>query len=199
MNPQRFGGYDAVTGRKLWRLCGDSLPRTPHRECTTISFQTKLAYETALLRFERSPSSGAVKPAADLAAPFAAPRTVRLARLSADGASFAILKPPASSGPKARGAPGWRRCGLCLAWRRAPPGEPFPQPPAWTCAAASWGWHDQSAKTFTPLGCGVPEYTSDGEEEQRGPPGKGEPVASVWEGKWIYAFESDAAAAAAAG
>jgi len=66
-HPQRHGGYDVVTAQKLWRTSADSMQRTPPRasthlvrtphasrmpppsgECTTISYQIKLAYETCV-------------------------------------------------------------------------------------------------------------------------------------------------------
>ncbi|GAA0173886.1 DNA-binding transcription factor [Lithospermum erythrorhizon] len=47
----RLGGYDRVTGSKLWRHVGESFH--PPKTCTTVSWTFRIFYEKALLEFER--------------------------------------------------------------------------------------------------------------------------------------------------
>ncbi|KAK6116813.1 hypothetical protein DH2020_049443 [Rehmannia glutinosa] len=47
----RLGGYDRVTGSKLWRQVGESFH--PPKTCTTVSWTFRIFYEKALLEFER--------------------------------------------------------------------------------------------------------------------------------------------------
>ncbi|XP_059286270.1 AT-rich interactive domain-containing protein 6-like isoform X1 [Lycium ferocissimum] len=47
----RLGGYDRVTGSKLWRQVGESF--NPPKTCTTVSFTFRIFYEKALLEYER--------------------------------------------------------------------------------------------------------------------------------------------------
>ncbi|CAK9178274.1 unnamed protein product [Ilex paraguariensis] len=50
----RLGGYDRVTGSKLWRLVGESFH--PPKTCTTVSWTFRIFYEKALLEYERHKS-----------------------------------------------------------------------------------------------------------------------------------------------
>ncbi|KAL2529776.1 AT-rich interactive domain-containing protein 5-like [Forsythia ovata] len=47
----RLGGYDWVTGSKLWRQVGESFH--PPKTCTTVSWTFRIFYEKALLEYER--------------------------------------------------------------------------------------------------------------------------------------------------
>lgn len=47
----RLGGYDRVTGSKLWRQVGESF--SPPKTCTTVSWTFRIFYEKALLEYER--------------------------------------------------------------------------------------------------------------------------------------------------
>ncbi|XP_060200028.1 AT-rich interactive domain-containing protein 5-like isoform X1 [Lycium barbarum] len=47
----RLGGYDRVTGAKLWRQVGESF--NPPKTCTTVSWTFRIFYEKALLEYER--------------------------------------------------------------------------------------------------------------------------------------------------
>ncbi|KAI3465490.1 hypothetical protein Pfo_022153 [Paulownia fortunei] len=47
----RLGGYDRVTGSKLWRQVGESFH--PPKTCTTVSWTFRIFYEKSLLEFER--------------------------------------------------------------------------------------------------------------------------------------------------
>ncbi|XP_049398844.1 AT-rich interactive domain-containing protein 6-like [Solanum stenotomum] len=47
----RLGGYDRVTGCKLWRQVGDSF--NPPKTCTTVSWTFRGFYEKLLLQYER--------------------------------------------------------------------------------------------------------------------------------------------------
>ncbi|XP_033131355.1 AT-rich interactive domain-containing protein 3 isoform X1 [Brassica rapa] len=47
----RLGGYDKVTGCKLWRQVGESF--RPPKTCTTVSWTFRGFYEKALLEYER--------------------------------------------------------------------------------------------------------------------------------------------------
>ncbi|XP_049390468.1 AT-rich interactive domain-containing protein 5-like [Solanum stenotomum] len=47
----RLGGYDRVTGSKLWRQVGESF--NPPKTCTTVSWTFRIFYEKALLEYER--------------------------------------------------------------------------------------------------------------------------------------------------
>ncbi|KAL2506047.1 AT-rich interactive domain-containing protein 5 [Abeliophyllum distichum] len=47
----RLGGYDRVTGSKLWRQVGESFH--PPKTCTTVSWTFRIFYEKALLEYER--------------------------------------------------------------------------------------------------------------------------------------------------
>ncbi|CAA0364139.1 unnamed protein product [Arabidopsis thaliana] len=47
----RLGGYDKVTGSKLWRQVGESF--RPPKTCTTVSWTFRGFYEKALLEYER--------------------------------------------------------------------------------------------------------------------------------------------------
>ncbi|CAH9074855.1 unnamed protein product [Cuscuta epithymum] len=47
----RLGGYDTVTGSKLWRQVGESF--NPPKTCTTVSWTFRIFYEKALLEYER--------------------------------------------------------------------------------------------------------------------------------------------------
>ncbi|XP_048131366.1 AT-rich interactive domain-containing protein 5 isoform X2 [Rhodamnia argentea] len=47
----KLGGYDVVTGSKLWRIVGESFH--PPKTCTTISWTFRIFYEKALLEYER--------------------------------------------------------------------------------------------------------------------------------------------------
>ncbi|CAA2982913.1 AT-rich interactive domain-containing 5 [Olea europaea subsp. europaea] len=47
----RLGGYDRVTGSKLWRQVGESFH--PPKTCTTVSWTFRVFYEKALLEYER--------------------------------------------------------------------------------------------------------------------------------------------------
>ncbi|XP_049355763.1 AT-rich interactive domain-containing protein 6-like [Solanum verrucosum] len=47
----RLGGYDRVTGLKMWRQVGDSF--NPPKTCTTISWTFRSFYEKLLLQYER--------------------------------------------------------------------------------------------------------------------------------------------------
>ncbi|KAJ4876868.1 AT-rich interactive domain-containing protein 3 [Raphanus sativus] len=47
----RLGGYDKVTGFKLWRQVGESF--RPPKTCTTVSWTFRGFYEKALLEYER--------------------------------------------------------------------------------------------------------------------------------------------------
>ncbi|KAK6773007.1 hypothetical protein RDI58_028245 [Solanum bulbocastanum] len=47
----RLGGYDRVTGFKLWRQVGDSF--NPPKTCTTVSWTFRSFYEKLLLQYER--------------------------------------------------------------------------------------------------------------------------------------------------
>ncbi|KAL3830558.1 hypothetical protein ACJIZ3_019360 [Penstemon smallii] len=48
----RLGGYDRVTGSKLWRQVGESFH--PPKTCTTVSWTFRIFYEKSLLEFERN-------------------------------------------------------------------------------------------------------------------------------------------------
>ncbi|XP_010489366.1 PREDICTED: AT-rich interactive domain-containing protein 3-like [Camelina sativa] len=52
----RLGGYDKVTGSKLWRQVGESF--RPPKTCTTVSWTFRGFYEKALLEYERHKVSG---------------------------------------------------------------------------------------------------------------------------------------------
>ncbi|KAL6573388.1 hypothetical protein OROHE_001847 [Orobanche hederae] len=47
----RLGGYDTVTGAKLWRQIGESFH--PPKTCTTVSWTFRIFYEKSLLEYER--------------------------------------------------------------------------------------------------------------------------------------------------
>lgn len=47
----RLGGYDVVTGSKLWRQVGESFH--PPKTCTTVSWTFRIFYEKALLEYEK--------------------------------------------------------------------------------------------------------------------------------------------------
>lgn len=47
----KLGGYETVTGSKLWRQVGDSFH--PPKTCTTVSWTFRIFYEKALLEFEK--------------------------------------------------------------------------------------------------------------------------------------------------
>ncbi|XP_071922904.1 uncharacterized protein [Coffea arabica] len=47
----RLGGYDLVTGSKLWRQVGESFH--PPKTCTTVSWTFRIFYEKSLLEYER--------------------------------------------------------------------------------------------------------------------------------------------------
>ncbi|KAL2522056.1 AT-rich interactive domain-containing protein 5-like [Forsythia ovata] len=47
----KLGGYDRVTGSKLWRQVGESFH--PPKTCTTVSWTFRIFYEKTLLEFER--------------------------------------------------------------------------------------------------------------------------------------------------
>ncbi|XP_042011143.1 AT-rich interactive domain-containing protein 5-like [Salvia splendens] len=47
----RLGGYDRVTGSKLWRQIGESFH--PPKTCTTVSWTFRIFYEKSLLEYER--------------------------------------------------------------------------------------------------------------------------------------------------
>ncbi|VFQ88026.1 unnamed protein product [Cuscuta campestris] len=47
----KLGGYDTVTGSKLWRQVGESF--NPPKTCTTVSWTFRIFYEKALLEYER--------------------------------------------------------------------------------------------------------------------------------------------------
>ncbi|XP_076881749.1 AT-rich interactive domain-containing protein 6-like [Bidens hawaiensis] len=47
----KLGGYDRVTGSKLWRYIGESF--NPPKTCTTVSYTFRQFYEKALLEYER--------------------------------------------------------------------------------------------------------------------------------------------------
>ncbi|XP_076945238.1 AT-rich interactive domain-containing protein 5-like [Bidens hawaiensis] len=47
----KLGGYDRVTGSKLWRQIGESFH--PPKTCTTVSWTFRQFYEKALLEYER--------------------------------------------------------------------------------------------------------------------------------------------------
>ncbi|KAL8487133.1 hypothetical protein ACS0TY_023244 [Phlomoides rotata] len=47
----RLGGYDRVTGSKLWRQVGESFH--PPKTCTTVSWTFRIFYEKSILEFER--------------------------------------------------------------------------------------------------------------------------------------------------
>ncbi|KAG9146485.1 hypothetical protein Leryth_011767 [Lithospermum erythrorhizon] len=47
----KLGGYDRVTGSKLWRQVGESFH--PPKTCTTISWTFRIFYEKALLEYEK--------------------------------------------------------------------------------------------------------------------------------------------------
>ncbi|KAL3845920.1 hypothetical protein ACJIZ3_003323 [Penstemon smallii] len=47
----RLGGYDKVTGAKMWRQVGESFH--PPKTCTTVSWTFRIFYEKALLEYER--------------------------------------------------------------------------------------------------------------------------------------------------
>lgn len=47
----RLGGYDRVTGLKLWRQVGESFH--PPKTCTTVSWTFRIFYEKSLLEYER--------------------------------------------------------------------------------------------------------------------------------------------------
>ncbi|PSR99476.1 AT-rich interactive domain-containing protein [Actinidia chinensis var. chinensis] len=50
----KLGGYDRVTGFKLWRQVGESFH--PPKTCTTVSWTFRIFYEKALLEYERHKS-----------------------------------------------------------------------------------------------------------------------------------------------
>ncbi|CAL5416322.1 unnamed protein product [Camellia sinensis] len=50
----KLGGYDRVTGSKLWRQVGESFH--PPKTCTTVSWTFRIFYEKALLEYERQKS-----------------------------------------------------------------------------------------------------------------------------------------------
>ncbi|XP_057489966.1 AT-rich interactive domain-containing protein 5-like [Actinidia eriantha] len=50
----KLGGYDRVTGFKLWRQIGESFH--PPKTCTTVSWTFRIFYEKALLEYERHKS-----------------------------------------------------------------------------------------------------------------------------------------------
>ncbi|ESQ50765.1 hypothetical protein EUTSA_v10022553mg [Eutrema salsugineum] len=52
----RLGGYDKVTGCKLWRQVGESF--RPPKTCTTVSWTFRGFYEKALLEYERQKVMG---------------------------------------------------------------------------------------------------------------------------------------------
>ncbi|MED6179660.1 AT-rich interactive domain-containing protein 5 [Stylosanthes scabra] len=47
----KLGGYDVVTGNKLWRQVGESFH--PPKTCTTVSWTFRIFYEKALLEYEK--------------------------------------------------------------------------------------------------------------------------------------------------
>uniref|UniRef100_A0A7N0R871 Uncharacterized protein n=1 Tax=Kalanchoe fedtschenkoi TaxID=63787 RepID=A0A7N0R871_KALFE len=47
----QLGGYDRVTGAKLWRQVGESF--NPPKTCTTVSWTFRIFYEKALLEYEK--------------------------------------------------------------------------------------------------------------------------------------------------
>ncbi|CAA0834903.1 AT-rich interactive domain-containing protein 5 [Striga hermonthica] len=47
----RLGGYDTVTGAKLWRQVGESFH--PPKTCTTVSWTFRIFYEKSLLEYEK--------------------------------------------------------------------------------------------------------------------------------------------------
>ncbi|GER39284.1 ARID/BRIGHT DNA-binding domain-containing protein [Striga asiatica] len=47
----RLGGYDRVTGSKLWRQVGESFH--PPKTCTTVSWTFRIFYEKSLLEYEK--------------------------------------------------------------------------------------------------------------------------------------------------
>ncbi|XP_076888350.1 AT-rich interactive domain-containing protein 6-like [Bidens hawaiensis] len=47
----KLGGYDRVTGSKLWRYIGEAF--NPPKTCTTVSYTFRQFYEKALLEYER--------------------------------------------------------------------------------------------------------------------------------------------------
>ncbi|XP_015935260.1 AT-rich interactive domain-containing protein 6 isoform X1 [Arachis duranensis] len=47
----KLGGYDVVTGSKLWRQVGESFH--PPKTCTTVSWTFRIFYEKALLEYEK--------------------------------------------------------------------------------------------------------------------------------------------------
>ncbi|KAK2988177.1 hypothetical protein RJ640_020659 [Escallonia rubra] len=47
----RLGGYERVTGTKLWRQVGESFH--PPKTCTTVSWTFRIFYEKALLEYEK--------------------------------------------------------------------------------------------------------------------------------------------------
>ncbi|KAL3514901.1 hypothetical protein ACH5RR_027618 [Cinchona calisaya] len=47
----RLGGYDRVTGSKLWRQVGESFH--PPKTCTTVSWTFRIFYEKSVLEYER--------------------------------------------------------------------------------------------------------------------------------------------------
>ncbi|KAI6688526.1 hypothetical protein NL676_025354 [Syzygium grande] len=65
----KLGGYDVVTGSKLWRIVGESFH--PPKTCTTVSWTFRIFYEKALLEYERHKTqSGALQlPAAPILQP----------------------------------------------------------------------------------------------------------------------------------
>lgn len=65
----KLGGYDVVTGSKLWRIVGESFH--PPKTCTTVSWTFRIFYEKALLEYERHKTqTGALQlPAAPILQP----------------------------------------------------------------------------------------------------------------------------------
>lgn len=47
----QLGGYDRVTGSKLWRQVGETF--NPPKTCTTVSWTFRIFYEKALLEYEK--------------------------------------------------------------------------------------------------------------------------------------------------
>ncbi|XAR61499.1 hypothetical protein NMG60_11015941 [Bertholletia excelsa] len=64
----RLGGYDRVTGSKLWRQVG-SLFIHRSMTCTTVSWTFRIFYEKALLEYERHKSQSGELQLADVALP----------------------------------------------------------------------------------------------------------------------------------
>ncbi|CAI9115312.1 OLC1v1016187C7 [Oldenlandia corymbosa var. corymbosa] len=68
----KLGGYDLVTGTKLWRQIGESF--NPPKTCTTVSWTFRIFYEKSLLEYEKfKVQNGDIElPSATLAEPSSA-------------------------------------------------------------------------------------------------------------------------------